>query len=391
MFMFVGMVLLEGFKFIRLGQNNFSLPKVFNLFVIIHTGCCLALLTEFAYVNQDDTAKSLTWSLELGHLLVVSSTMNVLSKLGDFPTFGNVVYCGIEVLESLCALISVYILPLLIAFGFFYHIRKDGESSFHLEDLITRPLSMMIGTNISVKDFLTPASQVTTPSVQIVLIIFICLMCILSCRFLESLTVNKFDFYLKKGALNRLENTALNFKLFSSDHDMKLETLIVEKNSRQNFINKLKCLFVICQRHYELATPTIFYKAMLNNQTIMFVPSWIIDQAGDIMNDLERLEKKNSEKEKLNKEQENVNKQFDELKSQIKTSNLDKKVLVKKNGRQQRMILKLHNSQQNLIENQKKQLVNQEKLFSAQMKELAQMRNSFEKLSNADSVQIGPD
>ena len=178
--MFVCMVLLAVFKCNRLGRNYISWQNFFNFIVTILTGACCFLLLPYL-VDQDDTGRCLQWSLEVGHLLILFSTMNLILKLGDFPHFGNVVHCALEVLSSLTALIIAYILPLLMAFGFFYHIRIDTQSRFDLQDLITRPLSMMIGINISVKDFMTPAEQVTTHSVQCVLIIFICLMCILSC------------------------------------------------------------------------------------------------------------------------------------------------------------------------------------------------------------------
>ena len=390
------MVSLEYLKLRSMGRTNYiSWRNIFTLFVTLLTFICLCLLSRFVFVNHEDNYPlDYQWSLELGQLLVLFGTMNLISKLADFSLFGNVVYCVLEVLLSLSALMMVYVFALLVAFGFVYHIKLDKEPSFGLEPMITRPLSMMVGVNIAVSDFLTPLYQVTKYSVQIVLVMFIFLMCITCNQFLHGLTVNRMDLYLQKAALSRLQNTAINCHAFYlSDRNLNHD-LVVQKGSKQSFVNKFQCLFVNAQRHYELATPTLFYKATNNNKHIMFLPSWIIDKTDDILNGLERLQKKNDKKEMVKEHQEEINVQIKELTDELKTSNQDKKCLKETIDTQQdmiktqqKMIQKLLDSQQNQIENQNKQLLNQEKQFSAQMRELDEMRKKIEKSSNAGSVQ----
>ena len=380
------MVLLETFKFSLFGwKNYFSWRSIFNFGVTVLTGFCLGFLSPSAFKNQTDVYQK--WSLELGHVLVIAGSINLLLKLADFELFGNVVYCALVFLLSLIALMGVYVLALLLAFGYFFHIRLDETRTFQFQDLITRPLSMMIGINISVKDFQTPASNVTKGSVEFVIIFFICLMCITCCQFLLCLTVNQMDLFKRKGALMRLENTAIitSNAFFSSDRILNYESLTVEKSSKQTYWYQFKGIFAHAQRHYE-QRPTFFYKATSDtNKAILYLPSWIIDQSEDILKEHDKLKEKNSENEIRKKQEEEVNKQLNEILSEVKTSNegiRSLEVLVVQQqqmiAQQQQVIASLLVSQKDLIENHKEQ----QNQFSAQMKDFEDMRKNLEKLGN---------
>ena len=388
------MALLEIFKFILFGRKNyFSRRSLFNFAVTALTGVCFGFLSASVFKNQQFENQEdihLQWSLELGHMLVLAGSINLLLKLADFELFGNVVYCALEFLLSLIALMGVYVLALLMAFGYFFHIRLDAEEArkFEFQDLVTRPLSMMIGINIAVKDFQTPASNFTQGTVEFVIIFFIFLMCITCCQFLLSLTVNQMDLFLKKGALMRLQNTAIitSNAFLLSDRTLEYGNLTVEKGSKESYWNQFIGIFVHAQRHYE-QRPTVFYKATSNiNQTILFLPSWIIDQAEDILKEADKLKEKKSDKDVEQKKEEELTKKLEELLKEVKKSNEVKKSLEGTIDRQQQMIASLLISQQDMIENQREQLLNQEKRFSAQMKDFENMQKKLEKLSNGQTV-----
>ena len=169
--MLIYMVTLEMFKLILFGPNNyFSRRSIYNLTVTILTGVCFGFLSPSVFKNQTDIY--LQWSMELGHVLVIAGSIKLLLNLADFELFGNVVYCGLEFLLSLISLMGVYVLALLLAFGYFFHIRLDETRTFQFQDLITRPLAMMIGIVFDGDGFQTPASNVTKGSVEFVIIFF---------------------------------------------------------------------------------------------------------------------------------------------------------------------------------------------------------------------------
>ena len=279
--------------------------------------------------------------LEIGDFAVLFAWFNMLFHLAStFPLVGNIIYFALSVSLILFNLILLYALPLLLGFGFFFHSRLNGMEKgskpfTRVFEYMVSIFAMMLG-NIDDEKFASPPETMTPFPVEIAIITFMIMMCIVTSNVLTGLSVNQVEYFMKIADLIRLEKMARTCKSLDwTSVKLDMKSITVKKMNRNSTWEKvwhrLCSIFVDAQGRNQNQGKWKYRGTIRNHNEVTIeenitIAPWVFEKAKKIVEKLEGKQKDDDRFEKLlalsEEQQKIIKKQNDDHQIQIETRQL---------------------------------------------------------------------